>query len=559
MHGSTSGRDRAGGPPRRGRSGGGRAPAGRVPHQRQPADHYDASGYPAAYPEAGYPDPDGGYPDPGYHGGYQDPGYHQPGGYGQPPDWHQQPGWDGRHESWEQQPGWDDPQPGYVGQAGWQEQAGWEQPAGRPGPAGQAPPGGRSGRAYRGQPDDVMPPGTARSRSRTTRPGGMARSDRGLRSSGGRPGRAWDTDAGSGSRRGGGPRRSRRAPRWALVTVVVGTVLSLVGGGSALAATVLMDRYAGGIQKENLLGSAAVDPAESLDGPVNMLLLGIDGREAGTDNNRSDTIIVLHVPSTHDQAYLISVPRDTWVSVPGYWEMKITEAFYHGNQDGGWTGGAQLVAQSLNQLTGLSFNAAAIVNFRGFEQIIDEMGGIEFCVEVAATSEHLVLVNGERMGIGQARREGLFYEQIRYEPGCQQLAGWQALDYVRQRKNLETDEGDYARQRHQQQLLQAMAKKATSADVMTNLGTLDRLLRATGDALILDTNQVDLASFAFTMRDVRPGDVVSLRTNDGWYNSAQKDGVSAEVLNELSLAMFQAAANDTMATFLLNHPDVVNG
>jgi LCP family protein required for cell wall assembly len=599
MHGSTPGRDRAGEPPRRGRSRDGRAPASRVPRQRRPADHYHASEYPAGSRDGGYPDGDyqgTGYQDAGYQAGpagdyraagapdrwggppgpaghaspgpppeWGDQGRHQSGGYGEPPEWHQRAGWDARHPGWEQQAGWDQPQPGYAQQAAWDEQArsyeqaGWEQPAGWPGQAAPGPAASRGGRVYGGEPDGGFPPGAAGSRAGTARPAGMARSDQRPRSSGSRPGRTRGTDPRYLSRRDGRPRRSRRAPRWALVTVVVGTLLSLVGGGSALAATVLMDRYAGGIQKENLLGSAAVDPAQSLDGPINMLLLGIDGREAGTDNNRSDTIIVLHVPSTHDQAYLISVPRDTWVAVPGYWEMKITEAFYHGNRDGGWTGGAQLVAQSLHQLTGLSFNAAGIVNFSGFEKIIDEMGGIEFCVETAATSEHLVRVNGERMGIGQARRDGWHYEPVRYEPGCQQLAGWQALDYVRQRKNLETDEGDYARQRHQQQLLQAMAKKATSADVMTNLGTLDRLLRATGDALILDTNQVDLASFAFTIRNVRPGDIVSLRTNDGWYNSAQKEGVSAELLNELSVAMFRAAANDTMAQFLLNHPDVVNG
>jgi LCP family protein required for cell wall assembly len=343
-----------------------------------------------------------------------------------------------------------------------------------------------------------------------------------------------------------------------MLTTIFGAILMVFSGGTALAGVILMDRYTGGIQQDNLLGAAAVEPGKELDGPINVLLLGTDGRSEGTDDTRSDTIIVLHVPSTHDQAYLISVPRDTWVDVPGYWEMKITEAFYHGNKDGGWTGGAQLVAAALNDLTGLSFNAAAIVNFSGFEKIIDEMGGIDFCVETAATSEHLVIADGQRMSIGQARREGRNYERVRYEVGCHHLEGWQALDYVRQRKNLETHEGDYARQRHQQQLLQAMASQATSRDVMTNVGTMDRLVRATGDALIVDTNRASMADFAFTMRHIRPGDMISLRTNEGWYNSAEVNGVSAELLSDKSLAMFRAAANDTMANFVLNHPDVMN-
>ena len=356
---------------------------------------------------------------------------------------------------------------------------------------------------------------------------------------------------------GGNGRRGRRTPRWAVVTLVCGAVLALVSGGTAVASALLIDRYANNIQQENLLGGAAAPPGEELTGPINILLLGTDERSDNT-NVRSDTIIVLHVPSSHDMAYLISVPRDTWVSVPGYWDMKITEAFYHGNLEGGWTGGARLVAESLHQLTGLRFNAAAIINFSGFQKIIDEMGGVEFCVDTPAYSEHLVLVDGKPVGIGKARREGLAYEQVRYEEGCQHLAGWQALDYARQRKTLESGEGDYGRQRHQQQLLKAMADRATSGDVLTDLGTLDRLILAAGDALIIDTNGVDLVDFAWTLRRVRPGNMISLRTNGGWYNSTEVDGQSAEILNEVSLAMFRAAADDTMAQFVLDHPEVVN-
>src|SRR5690606_29250752 len=162
------------------------------------------------------------------------------------------------------------------------------------------------------------------------------------------------------------------------------------------------------------------------------------------------------------------------------------------------------------------------------------------------------------MGIGKARREGLAYEHVRYEEGCQHLEGWQALDYARQRKTLESGEGDYGRQRHQQQLLKAMAERATSGDVLTDLGTLDRLIMAAGDALIIDTNGVDLVDFAWTLRRIRPGNLVSLRTNGGWFNSAEIEGQSAEKLDEVSLAMFRAAANDTMAAFVLEHPEVVN-
>lgn len=305
--------------------------------------------------------------------------------------------------------------------------------------------------------------------------------------------------------------------------------LLLLGSGTALAGYELLNnRYAGNVQQDNLLGDAAASGQE-LDGALNLLLLGVE--EQGGVGARSDTIIVLHIPATHDQAYLLSVPRDTYVSVPGYWDMKITEAFNEGyNAEGGWAGGAQVVARTLNSVTGLEFDGAAIVNFDGFKRIIDELGGIRFCVDTPATSEHLVLVDGEPVSILRAQRDGLAYEEIRYEEGCQELAGWQALDYARQRKNLEDGTGDYGRQRHQVQLLKTMADAMYSRDVVTNLGKLDSLILAAGDALIVDTN-------------------------GGEFNSIQIDGKSYEQLTEESLAMFQAAADDTMAEFVLNHPD----
>lgn len=357
----------------------------------------------------------------------------------------------------------------------------------------------------------------------------------------------------------GGGRRRRRTPVWATLTVAVGGVLMLLSGTALAGYEVLNDRYAGNVQQENLLGDAAAapEPGKELDGPLNLLMLGVEERGEGA---RSDTIIVLHIPSSHDQAYLISVPRDTWVTVPGYWDMKITEAFNTGFEDGGgWGGGAQLIASTLHELTGLRFTGAAIVNFGGFERIINELGGLRFCVDTAATSEHLVLVNGEPMGVGRAKREGHWdAEPVSYQEGCQHLEGWQALDYVRQRKTLASGEGDYGRQRHQQQLLTAMAKAMYSRDVVTNLGKLDSLILAAGDALIVDTNNVPLADFVFTLRDLRVSDLVSLRTNRGDYNSANIDGKSAEQLSPESLVMFQAAADDTMAEFVLNHPDFVN-
>jgi LCP family protein required for cell wall assembly len=422
---------------------------------------------------------------------------------------------------------------------------------------GRAPrPRGRedraSGRAYGGQPSGYgerptsRPPGVYGARA--SRPG--QRPDRAGRRGGDDPEQA---PAAARERR-----RRRRTPIWAALTVTAGALLMLLSGTAIAGYEMLSNRYLDdNVQQENLLGDAAADPGKELEGPINLLLLGVEEQGEGA---RSDSILVLHIPASHDQAYLISFPRDTLVSVPGYWDMKITEAFDVGYDDSGgeWGGGAQLVASVLSNLTGVQFDGAAIVNFGGFQNIIDELGGIELCLDTAAYSEHLILVDGEPVGVGRARREGLYGEQVTYEEGCQTLPGWQALDYARQRKTLADESGDYGRQRHQRQLLKAMADAVYSRDVVTNIGKLDGLIRAGGDALTVDTNGIPLADFVFTLRDVGIGDLVALQTNGGEFNSFQIDGKSYEQLSEESLDMFEAAANDTMAQFVLNHPDFVS-
>lgn len=424
---------------------------------------------------------------------------------------------------------------------------------------GHPPPGrpGRSGRVYGGGGgDDPTPPEPRAPRSRPS-------SSRGGSSRGGSRPRTRDRakpPARPAATAAGNPgAKRRRTPVWAVLTVVLGAALMLSSGVAIAGYGVLNDRYAGNVQEDDLLGEAAVDPGEELEGPINLLMLGVD-EQGESDQARSDTIIVLHIPATHDEAYLMSVPRDTLVEPAGYSPMKLTDAFNIGyTNDGGWSGGAKIVASVIKDLTGLRFNGAAIVNFGGFKKIIDEMGGLEFCVDTEAYSEHLILVDGEPVGVGRARREGLYGDEIRYEVGCEQMAGWQVLDYARQRKTLASGEGDYGRQRHQVQMLRAMAAKATGSDVTKNLTTLDSLVLAAGDALTVDTNGVPLADFAFTLRNLRPNNLVMLQTNGGDYQSDQVniggEQVSVERLTPESVEMFQAAANDSIAQFIVNHPE----
>ncbi|MEJ3742422.1 LCP family protein [Actinomycetes bacterium KLBMP 9797] len=357
--------------------------------------------------------------------------------------------------------------------------------------------------------------------------------------------------------------RRRRDPLWARLVVVFGAVLMVASGVGIVGSKALIAQATGNIETTNLLGGASKTDAEggeSLDGPIDMLLLGVDARARWDVNDtRADTIIILHIPATHDQAYLISIPRDTEVQVPAFakngypgGKAKATEAFFHGAQNGGgWEGGAQLMAQTIKNLTGISFDGAAIIDFNGFKGVIDALGSIRMCVDQEVKSHHMTLVNGKPTWNGDAKKMSGEKEPVIHKKGCREMAGWEALDYARQRYGLKN--GDYDRQRHQQQLIKAMAKKAMDSG-MTNPLKLKELINAAGKAFVLDTGGASTADFLFTMRGVAANDLVLLRTNNGTFSGNQN---GREELNPLSLEMFRSVKNDALGQFILDNPAVI--
>ncbi|TDC73218.1 LytR family transcriptional regulator [Micromonospora sp. KC606] len=250
----------------------------------------------------------------------------------------------------------------------------------------------------------------------------------------------------------------------------------------------LAHRYERAVNRGELLAPDARQPRTDLDGGLNYLLVGTDRRtDSSRPDQRSDTILIVHVPPGMRQAYLISVPRDLLVTIPpgnGYpgGQDKINAAYEHG---GGGRGGTRLLSTVLTRLTGIRFDGAALVDFAGFKEVIDLLGGVRMCVDTEVRSIHTGNV---------------------FSPGCQQMNGAQALDYVRQRYDLPG--GDYDRQRHQQQLLRAVLDKAGQTDLRGDPVKLDRVLRAVGGSLTVDTNGVPLQELALALRAL-PADALS--------------------------------------------------
>ncbi|PZG07036.1 LytR family transcriptional regulator [Micromonospora craterilacus] len=339
----------------------------------------------------------------------------------------------------------------------------------------------------------------------------------------------------------------------------------VTSGIAIVGSKAVISQATGSIAQRNLLGDAGKTLAEggsNLEGPIDLLLLGVDARERwAADDVRADSIIVLHIPATHDQAYLISIPRDTEARIPAFPKTgyqggveKINAAFQAGARNGGgWEGGAQLMAQTIKSMTGVSFDGAAIINFGGFKSVIDALGTVRICPKQDVKSIHMSYVDGEPMWNADAKKTGKPRTPVVHKKGCQEMEGWAALDYSRQRYGMKNS--DYDRQQNQQQLIKAMAKKASSNGTMTDLGKLNGLIKAAGKAFILDTGGVPVEDFVFTMRGVTGNELIMLKTNGGTYNA---NGNGREALSEQTLDMFHAVKQDKLAEFVFYNPEVIS-
>jgi LCP family protein required for cell wall assembly len=183
---------------------------------------------------------------------------------------------------------------------------------------------------------------------------------------------------------------------------------------------------------------------------VTILLMGLDYRdwEAGSDYSRSDTMILLTLDPLSKTAGILSIPRDLWVSIPGFKHGKINTAYYLGDAYKLPGGGPGLAVKTVEQFLGVPINYYAQIDFGAFVRFIDEIGGVKIDVPEAITVDLL--------GAGASTKKTL-------QPGVQVLPGEWALAYARARY---TDGGDFDRARRQQQVIMAIRQRILSLDML---------------------------------------------------------------------------------------------
>ena len=357
----------------------------------------------------------------------------------------------------------------------------------------------------------------------------------------------------------------RGVPRWARLCTIFGVVLMMLSGAVLVGYEALLHRYEGAVGKGDLFGDQAAGAQErksDIKGPLNILLVGIDPRNASM-RPLADSIMILHVPAGMDRGYLFSLPRDLRVDIPEFPKAnfegrtdKLNAAMSHGSfvpgQNPDAARGFELLAKTVQQVTGIErFDAGAIINFTGFKKIVDAMGGVDMYIERDVRSEHRKpdgTMRELRPGGG-----GYLGPQAEYKKGNAHLNGWQALDYVRQRypKNGVPD-ADYGRQRHQQQFIKAMVDQAFSADVVTNPIKLDKVIRAAGQSLIFNGRGNSVVDFALALKNIRSSSIETIKLPGAPIGTGS--AYQGEKLLPPAQDFFTALRNEQVDAFMLEHP-----
>jgi len=283
---------------------------------------------------------------------------------------------------------------------------------------------------------------------------------------------------------GGGGRRWRfwgqPGRRGRRIALVIGTVVAVLT--AAVAGTYLW--------LDGKLNRDVTLPATSLaSGGTNWLITGSDSRaglsraeidamhvgfDEGTLN--SDSIMLLHMGS--GRPVLISIPRDSYVPIPGHGYNKLNAALAFG--------GANLLIETVENVTGLKIDHYMGIGFGGLVGVVNKIGGVQICLKTAIHDS---------------------YSGVNLSAGCHNLNGDQALSFVRDRHSFATE--DLQRIQDQRAFISSLLKKATSPGVYLNPFTALPFGSTAASSMSVDkgTSLLDLVNAAFALRDPETGTV----------------------------------------------------
>ncbi|MGW0197331.1 LCP family protein [Nonomuraea sp. NPDC003201] len=296
----------------------------------------------------------------------------------------------------------------------------------------------------------------------------------------------------------GGGQNKMRILAWVSIGVT-----SLMVAGALTGYTVYRDAF-GNIKKKSV-NSDIINPRPVDTGALNVLLVGSDtragkgnarygqklAREADAGGKRTDTIILMHISPNRDKARLISFPRDSMVQIPKCknettkQEMPPRRDMINSAYN---SGGIACTISTIETLTGIRVNHFVEVDFSGFKNIVDALGGIEICLKSGVNDKNSKLV---------------------LPPGKSLLNGEKALGYVRLRHY--GDGSDIQRIKRQQIFLSKVVAKATSSELLTDVGKLRDFIAAAAGSVTMDPELANdteqLINIALSAKEMTAGGV----------------------------------------------------
>ncbi|HEX6655125.1 MAG TPA: LCP family protein [Candidatus Limnocylindria bacterium] len=346
----------------------------------------------------------------------------------------------------------------------------------------------------------------------------------------------------------GAVKTRRRGPS---IKVVLLIALLLLLAVAVVGSILLWQR----VSKFNDSVSTAPAASSALWGPlggterINIALFGYGGKEHHAGNYLADSIQILSIDPKHDETTIIPVPRDFWIEgVPQIPDNgKINEAFALGYEQGKIPGAAQLTTEVLSQVTGLTIDHWMAIDFGGFKEIVDAVGGVD--------------VNNRRFfrytWSPWVYDHNAFEDNnpdLKFERGKIHLTGAQALAYARARyTSLQSESSDFARSERQQRVLGALRSKLGSGGI-GSIGPGLAMMDALEGKMKTDLSAIDLALLSSHFSPdrrvtLKEGRILEATTNtDGSYILVVKgraDGTDYHPLRRflrLELARLSAAA-----------------
>ncbi len=312
-------------------------------------------------------------------------------------------------------------------------------------------------------------------------------------------------------------RRARRQRTLLIACGLISTLVLVVSGG----AWALTGYVNGNVGRVNA-GTAGTPPS----GPLNILLAGVDRRSGLTPAQEaqlhvghvvsfnSDTMMLIHLSGDHTKVTVVSLPRDTWLAIPGHGMNKINAAY--------GLGGPRLMVRTVEQATGVTINDYIEVNFLGFVRVIDALGGVDICLPQALADS---------------------YSGLHLSAGKHHVDGITALKYARDRHSFATE--DLARIDNQQRLLASLLNEAISGGTLANPLRLSRFLSAALAAVRVD-NGLNVAALADQMRGISTSKVAFTTVPIADANFTAPDGQSAVQWDTAAAGrLFGAISSDT--------------